>query len=233
MYTIHPDFYDIPNETIIWKYMDLFKYLDLIKSKKLFLSRIDTFHDKYEGKGLSREEIHTAFDVSPTDKFTQAIISSNEMLKKISYVSSWHINDNESSVMWDAYSNNNGGIAIKSTVGALKQSITSDENIYISRIQYDRSKLDLKNFYKPILFKRPEFQEEKEVRVFFVENINKVLLKEIDINALPKFKKININPDTLIEAAYYHPLTVDWVIESINSIIGDYGPTPVKSSLYS
>ena len=37
-----------PN-TIIWKYLDLSKFLDLLISEKLFMSRSDKFEDQYEG----------------------------------------------------------------------------------------------------------------------------------------------------------------------------------------
>lgn len=36
-------------ETIVWKYLDLSKFLDLLLSKKLFMSRSDKFEDQYEG----------------------------------------------------------------------------------------------------------------------------------------------------------------------------------------
>jgi hypothetical protein len=35
-------------DTIIWKYLDLSKFLDLLMSK-LFMSRSDKFEDQYEG----------------------------------------------------------------------------------------------------------------------------------------------------------------------------------------
>ncbi|MFT7164821.1 MAG: hypothetical protein ACI9CZ_001403, partial [Flavobacterium sp.] len=36
-------------DTIVWKYLDLSKFLDLLMSKKLFMSRSDKFEDQYEG----------------------------------------------------------------------------------------------------------------------------------------------------------------------------------------
>ena len=37
------------DETIIWKYLDLSKFLDMLLSKQLFMSRSDKFEDQYEG----------------------------------------------------------------------------------------------------------------------------------------------------------------------------------------
>ena len=36
-------------DTIVWKYLDLSKFLDLLISRKLFMSRSDKFEDQYEG----------------------------------------------------------------------------------------------------------------------------------------------------------------------------------------
>ena len=37
-----------PN-TIVWKYLDLPKFLDLLLSQKMLMSRSDKFEDQYEG----------------------------------------------------------------------------------------------------------------------------------------------------------------------------------------
>jgi hypothetical protein len=37
------------NDTIVWKYLDLSKFLDMLLSQQLFMSRSDKFEDQYEG----------------------------------------------------------------------------------------------------------------------------------------------------------------------------------------
>jgi len=37
------------NDTIVWKYMDLSKFLDMLLCRQLFMSRSDKFEDQYEG----------------------------------------------------------------------------------------------------------------------------------------------------------------------------------------
>lgn len=50
MYQNNPNI-SIPanRDTVVWKYLDLSKFLDLLMSKKLFMSRSDKFEDQYEG----------------------------------------------------------------------------------------------------------------------------------------------------------------------------------------
>lgn len=45
-----------PDETIIWRYMSLDKYIDLLYRKELFLCRLDKLIDPWEGS-WSKQEI--------------------------------------------------------------------------------------------------------------------------------------------------------------------------------
>src|SRR5690606_17520977 len=37
------------DETIVWKYLDLSKFLDLLLSNRMFMARSDKFEDQFEG----------------------------------------------------------------------------------------------------------------------------------------------------------------------------------------
>ncbi len=39
----------IDSNTIVWKYLDLSKFVDLLLNRQLFMSRSDKFEDQYEG----------------------------------------------------------------------------------------------------------------------------------------------------------------------------------------
>ena len=41
-------------DLIIWRYMDLWKYLDIVDNKKLNVARADTFEDTFEGRVANR-----------------------------------------------------------------------------------------------------------------------------------------------------------------------------------
>src|SRR6188768_4287534 len=82
-------------ETIVWKYLDLSKFLDLLLSKKLFMSRSDKFEDQYEG----------TFSEPTFEEIKKLAIDKPEFLnyykthrEKVA-VSSWHINEYESFAM--------------------------------------------------------------------------------------------------------------------------------------
>jgi hypothetical protein len=87
-------------DTIIWKYLDLSKFLDLLMSKKLFMSRSDKFEDQYEGTFSEPEEIRKLSIDNPD--FLKFYKTHREQVA----ISSWHINEYESFAMWQIFTQN-------------------------------------------------------------------------------------------------------------------------------
>ena len=54
MYEQHHEFITPKDNTIIWHYMNVFKFIDLINSCELYFTRLDVLEDKYEGYLSSR-----------------------------------------------------------------------------------------------------------------------------------------------------------------------------------
>lgn len=49
--------YSIPSdETVIWRFMDLAKFVSLLKDKALFMTRADKFEDQFEGAVCAEED---------------------------------------------------------------------------------------------------------------------------------------------------------------------------------
>lgn len=239
MYKQHEHFLSIDDDTKIWKYLDLFKYLDLISSKTLFMLKADKFQDPFDGKGPDKEYLKKVFELSIGTEVDDSIIDNlhnyYDKLRRSSYVNCWHINNFESSVMWDAYSNANGGLVIESTFGELKKSIVDSRDIYISKVVYDRNRIGLQNAMHALTHKKQEFQDERELRVFHVDTVGSDPdSKEDYLNSLDIFLKIEVDTSVLIKQVYFHPLTPEWVASSIKSVVAQYGSQfiPVKSTLY-
>jgi len=110
-------------EIIVWKYLDLSKFLDMLLSKRLFMSRSDKFEDQYEGtfSEPTYEEIKKIAANNP--KFLDYYKSHRENV----VISSWHINEYESFAMWQIFTKNNEGLAIQSTIGRLKKALHSEK----------------------------------------------------------------------------------------------------------
>jgi hypothetical protein len=206
-------------DTIVWKYLDLSKFLDLLLSRKLFMSRSDKFEDQYEGtfSEPTFEEIKKLSENNP--EFLSYYKSHREKV----VISSWHINEYESFAMWQIFTQNSEGLAIQSTIGRLQKALEVEKDFkqYIGEVNYIDYKKEYipfdDNFF-PFLFKRKSFQYEREVRI-----IGDLSDQEIKIN---DGVKIDVDIEQLIEKIYIHPKSENWykklVIELMDKLGFDF-----------
>lgn len=203
------------NNTIVWKYLDLSKFLDMLLSQQLFMSRSDKFEDQYEGtfSEPTFEEIKKIAANKP--EFLDYYKSHREKV----VISSWHINEYESFAMWQIFTKNNEGLAIQSTIGRLKEALRPENRFeqYIGNvnyIDYKKEYIPFDDAFFPFLFKRKSFQYEREVRI-----ITDVSAHDISVN---EGIKINVDLNQLIEKIYIHPKSENWykklVIELVSKL---------------
>jgi hypothetical protein len=220
MYINNPNI-KLPNDpnTIVWKYLDLSKFLDLLLSRQLFMSRSDKFEDQYEGtfSEPTYEEIKKLSENNP--EFLKYYKSQREKVA----ISSWHINEYESFAMWQIFTQNSEGLAIQSTIERLQNALEV-ETYYkqyigeVNYIDYKKEYIPFEDMFFPFLFKRKSFQYEREIRV--ISDVSALGL-EID-NGL----KIQIVINQLIEKVYIHPKSENWykklVIELVRKLGYDF-----------
>ena len=204
-----------PN-TVVWKYLDLSKFLDLLMSDKLFMSRSDKFEDQYEG----------TFSEPTFEEIKKLSIDNPDFLKyykthreKVA-ISSWHINEYESFAMWQIFTQNSEGLAIQSTIGRLQRSLIPEINFkqYIGEvnyIDYKKEHIPFDDMFFPFLFKRKSFQYEGEVRI-----ITDIGESDIKIN---DGLKINVDINQLIEKIYIHPKSENWYKNLVIQLVKQLG----------
>jgi hypothetical protein len=215
-------------DTIVWKYLDLSKFLDLLMSQKLFMSRSDKFEDQYEGtfSEPTYEEIKKLSENNP--EFLQYYKSHREKV----VVSSWHINEYESFAMWQIFTQNNEGLAIQSTIGRLQKALKPEINFSqfigeVNYIDYKKEYIPFDDMFFPFMFKRKSFQYEREIRIISDLSENAVKIND--------GIKIDVDISQLIEKIYIHPKSENWykklVIELVSKL--DYTIEIEKSDLES
>ncbi|MFE3846845.1 hypothetical protein ACFX5D_02545 [Flavobacterium sp. LB3P45] len=204
-----------PN-TIVWKYLDLSKFLDLLMSQKLFMSRSDKFEDQYEGtfSEPTFEEIRKLSIDNPD--FLNYYKSHRERVA----ISSWHINEYESFAMWQIFTQNSEGLAIQSTIGRLQNALQPETNFdqhigEVNYIDYKKEYIPFDDMFFPFLFKRKSFQYEREVRI-----ITDIAENNIKIN---EGLKINVNINQLIEKIYIHPKSENWYKNLVIQLVSELG----------
>ncbi|MHA3786705.1 hypothetical protein ACX0HA_00740 [Flavobacterium hauense] len=203
MYIFNKDIELPSNDTIVWKYMDLSKFLDLLLCRQMFMARSDKFEDQYEGtfSEPTYEELKKLSENNPE------FLQHHKTHRKNVVISSWHINEYESFAMWQIFTKNNEGLAIQSTIGRMQEAL-GPENRYdqyigaVTYIDYKKEYVPLDNAFFPFLFKRKSFQYEREVRI-----ISDLSEQQMYIN---EGVKINVDINKLIDKIYIHPKSENW-----------------------
>lgn len=203
-------------DTVVWKYLDLSKFLDLLLSQKLFMSRSDKFEDQYEGtfSEPTFEEIKKLSINNP--EFLDYYKSHREKV----IVSSWHINEYESFAMWQIFTQNSEGLAIQSTIKKLQNALIPEKRHVqyigeVNYIDYKKEYIPFDDMFFPFLFKRKSFQYEREIRI-----ISDVTQSNIKLN---DGLKINVNINQLIEKIYIHPKSENWYKNLVIQLVGQLG----------
>jgi hypothetical protein len=204
-----------PN-TIVWKYLDLSKFLDLLMSQKLFMSRSDKFEDQYEGtfSEPTFEEIRKLATDNP--EFLDYYKTHREKV----VISSWHLNEYESFAMWQIFTQSTEGLAIQSTIGRLQKALAFDTQYEqhigeVNYIDYKKEYIPFDNDFFPFLFKRKSFQYEGEIRI-----ISDLSATNLSIN---EGLKIDIDINQLIEKIYIHPKSENWYKKLVIDLVSRLG----------
>ena len=186
-----PEYEEPSPGDMLWRYMDLAKYIDLISRKELYFAAASTFDDIFEGaKGIMdnkdewddfyldffKKAIITApgQDISKltdekirqdSERLLNEINKSGEISRNSTYISCWHLNNYESEAMWKLYSKDvTNAIAIQTTSYHLYEALYKDPYISIGKVKY----VDLNKRFTSIngafWYKRKSFEHEKEVR---------------------------------------------------------------------
>jgi hypothetical protein len=208
----------------IWRYVGLPALLHILQTRTLFFPSIATLAkiDPWEGRWSSDEAavIHSAVKDSMLRQVADGsqdpgwIETTNfpdtfhQLVAKSVCVNCWHANAEESAAMWAIYGANHG-IALQSSVGALKRALSAEERpVPISPVQYGSTLTPAVAPIRVALRKRNSFSHEREVRAIVVTEIS---------NAPGTPVAVDVN--TLINRIYLWPLAPTWIQEVVKSEI--------------
>src|SRR5688572_13316302 len=240
MYKEHYSFHTPDKSLIVWRYLDFTKFVDLLISNQLYFARSDRFEDPFEG----------IFRLKDYEQ-TKNMWTDEAQTKKFYFLNCWHINDNQSDAMWKIFLKTKNGIAIKSTVGNIINSLAgAQEDIFISKVYYrDFTKVtfnDLSLEQQNQLFggrggsvnqfnyKRISFEHEKELRLYCID----LPIPHAIINGVPreplKEKRVNVITNELINEVVIAPFADSWFKNLVEKVIArlNFKFAVSKSDLY-
>ncbi|MGJ5813665.1 DUF2971 domain-containing protein [Paludibaculum fermentans] len=219
----------------LWRYMSLQKFMDLLQRSCLWFTRLDHFHDPYEG--FLPEIITRLANDKERPEFAQF---QYDPWRKRACANCWYMSDYESAAMWDLYSKE-GGIAITSHVSRLGPSIAPEFDsagwgLYgnaVKYIDFQKEKVETIDAQGSIILaqelhcKRKSFEHEQEYRLT-------VRLEERELIADLPGKSVPIELNTLVEMVYVSPTAPRWVVAVVQNVAEKYGliAPVVQSDLY-
>ncbi len=141
---------------ILRRYLNLEKYVFLLKGAQLHCPRGDQFKDKFEG----------SYPYKNKNDFNQFGFKGEDW-KKFVTVSCWHKSEHESDAMWQLYGLSKNCVAVVTT-RELLESLAEENGGYIQEVRYINYTSDKAEIFCPtdvFHYKRIAFAHESEVRL--------------------------------------------------------------------
>lgn len=175
----------VADETVIWRYMRLGPFIEMIMTQGLYQTRVSEFEDKLEGAygfrncNLSDEviayldppRIRTArisFDNPRSSGITLEPVRIEDVIRQArrhTCVTCWYAHEGlESYAMWRVYGSDSFAVAVESTVGALRAAFGILESVRIGSVEYAPLPSRIDNVHELFFHKRKEYHSEREVR---------------------------------------------------------------------
>jgi len=195
--------YPTDNE-VLWRYLDLPRYLDLLIKEKLFFPCATVLEDPFEGILWGNGNFYIRTQDAP-------------MLA----ISSWHSNPEENYAMWKIYAQGYNGLAIQSDYLRLKKSfLNAEKKILIGKVKYfDEDPIDsMEDHLGAVFQKRSIYSFEQEVRCCYRldsgEKSDHIWEEQGHVHGV----YIPVNLDTLIDKLYISPYSPKWFRELVAGI---------------
>jgi hypothetical protein len=215
---------ELPEFQHLWRYMDFTKFVAMLVTKSLYLTRVDKLAelgDNFEGSFPNPPE--KGFGGFFAEHFTMRYNAEKRKdERRFYYVNCWHGNDCESDAMWKIYVKGNQGIAIRSTFKGLRDALQkSPQPIWIGKVKYlDKfswSGVPTNPTLHACMTKRKSFEHEKEVRLIWVDEN----AKRTDHTGQGG-KEIPCILPTLIDRVYLAPHSGLWFKRVVENVLRKY-----------
>jgi hypothetical protein len=235
-YEAHPGLVTPPDAMSIWRYMDFAKFVGLLETQGLWFSRSDQVEDPLEGSYTDAELEHIrALPPPPAGRpnahsATQALLGAVEFMRGTTFINCWRLGSDESIAMWDLYGSGSGVVAIKSTVGILKQQFAAIESrVFLASVRY----LDWastpwdNNAIVMCARKHRSYEHENEFRAIIWDQqcISAWSTKELGLPStfqIPVGISVPVNANELISEVMIGPREQDWVQPLVEGVAKRY-----------
>jgi hypothetical protein len=204
----------------IRRYMDLPKFVDLLRSKALYLRRADSFTDKFEG--ALTPSIRKAIDSAhKANKLAESADVFYQRCRQGTFVSCWTFGAKDNMGLWQLFGGTSNSVAISTTGERVtKMCLGWQEQALIIKVKYidhfENPDMIIGSYTDPLRFKHEAFDFEREVRV--------IVPRQKDWKKNPVGIQLNIGDlDDLITNVIVAPDAEPWFYEMVQDLGRRYG----------
>jgi len=245
-------------DLVIWRYMDFTKFVALLETRSLFFARITCLDDPFEGSfPVSQTPLDRILGMLPQNAFPEGAritISPSpgledhwKVMRNWAMVSCWHALAHESAAMWKLYAPTSVGVAIRSTVGRLRQALGTPspppkgffggDRYHIGMVDYidfSSSRISTENAAAQFFQKRQSFEYEHELRALFMQwPIKTDGWFDHDQRPNDAGQQFPVDLETLIYEIRVAPMAPKWYLNLVTKMVERYGISvePIQSQL--
>jgi hypothetical protein len=187
-----------PSESVIWRFLDLRKFRNLMANEELYFRRADLFNDQSEG--LPPEQYaRRVLGLTPYDVKDEVALNhhlgSLAQSREMYFITCWYLYQREDLAIWEKYGPD--GAAVTSTYGLLKECLARiPDDTHIGLIQYGTAHLTNRfNTMQFITTKQAKYAAEAEVRAILTSpNPLEGGNRHFDLNNFPHRVPLAVNP---------------------------------------
>jgi len=218
-------FYRLPRlDQRVWRYIDHWKFENLIKEKALYFRRSDRLEDDMEGKYA---EANREYTTAVWRRFTEAYAIKHDAKSREDgalgfryriFLSCWHINNKENPDMWRLYTKGTESVVIVSTVRKLLAAMEK-HRVVPGRVRYAPQSTPRPEWshYAPVFFKDTRFMGEREFRLIVSPPDDQA----VDIESMTGLS-LPVEPAAIIDLVRVHPDSPPDFKDRIKAFLADH-----------
>ena len=206
--------------------MRLSRFVEMLETQKIYFAAATEFNDPFEGAVAIQPH---DWPTDPRYDQPEMLDKAFEALRRLTKISCWHIEDYESTAMWDLYAGLGKGVAISSTPLKVSQGLVpfrlkpeyGVEDLWGGQVQYHDLMVEqlkagmLERFFR----KHRAFSWEKEFRFA----ISLRLAEEYGVSVPDDGILVGLEPTAIIDGVHIGPSLLEDERSNIAKICADHG----------
>jgi hypothetical protein len=218
----------VNHSSVLWKYLDLHRFIYLITQEKFFFSRLDKFEDPFEGIAtrLIRQEA-TLSEISGKHGKSHDLVHFHEAVsaQKSQYVNCWFAGERESMAMWNLHSGPES-VALKADFKTLSMGLRAPFRKFIKESERKYSVicssvhyLELNPFSEKSSAQKYHYSALRKDKSFEYEKEYRFLIAAHDQTKNKMFISIPVDLEQLDLTVISHPNIEDWQFRNLEKLI--------------